>query len=123
LNNLSLDRYDLRAFDYVAHEAGWIPVGCGGLRYTITVDAADHQQVLAHWAQRDPCVPLTKAVFAMVGTEIRQVPACARINRNVHARDARVATECDAADEGRRAGMHRGAIGKIRGPVENRVWI
>ena len=68
--------------------------------------------MLARWAQPDPCVPLTKAVFAMVGTESGQVPSCARIRRNVHVRDARVAAECDAADEGRRAGMHRGAIGK-----------
>jgi hypothetical protein len=42
----------------------------------------------------------------MIGTEIRPVPGCARVSRNIHARDARVTAECDAADEGRRAGMH-----------------
>src|ERR1700730_9199026 len=91
----------------VAHEPGWVPIGCVGLHLAAAAGAADHQRVLSRGRQTEADLPLAEAVFTLVRAELRFLPALAAITGEIDPRYAPIADERDAARERRGADPQR----------------
>src|SRR3954464_14582441 len=91
--------HDGGLLDDVAHEAARVPVGCSGLQLAAGAGAADHQRAVSPIRRVEVYLPLAETVFAFILAEIGLLPSPAAITGEVHARHARIATECDAARE------------------------
>src|SRR6516162_7932361 len=86
--------------DNVAHEAGRVPVGGVRLRLAAAAGATDHQQLISRGRQAEVDLPLAEAVFALVGAELRFLPALAAIAGELDSGYAGITAEGDAAREG-----------------------
>src|SRR5439155_20295641 len=93
----SLGSHDSGLLDDVAHEPGWVPIRCVGLRLAATAGAADPQHVLSRGRRAEADLPLAEAVFAFVRAELRFLPALAAIAGELDPRHTHIVAERDAA--------------------------
>jgi hypothetical protein len=101
-------------FDGVEHIACWVPHRRIGLLHAISVDAANHQAVLARQRQRESGVPLPEAVFAFIPSELCRMPALAAGDRQIYVRHTAIAAKGDPARLRRRASANRIARMDVR---------